>query len=49
MDEKKIRIKTLDEFISRLKKYEQENWIDHQEYGITWSDIELIAEQMKAE
>lgn len=38
---------TIDEFVSRLEKHEQENWVDHQEYGITWSDIELIAEQMK--
>ena len=42
-----IRNKTIDEFISRLEKHTQENWIDHQEYGITWSDIEMIAEQMK--
>lgn len=45
--EKEIRAKTIDEFVERLTKYEQENWIDHQEYGITWSDIEKIAEEMK--
>ena len=43
----KIRQKTIDEFVERLKKHEQENWIDHQEYGITWSDIEKIAEEMR--
>ena len=45
--EKEIRKKAIDEFAERLKKHEQENWIDHQEYGITWSDIEKIAEQMR--
>ncbi len=39
--------KAIDEFVSRLEKHEQENWIDHHEYGITWSDIEMIAEQLK--
>ena len=42
-----IRNKTIDEFIIRLEKHTQENWIDHQEYGITWADIEQVAEQMK--
>ena len=41
------RNKAIDEFVERLKKHEQENWIDHQEYGITWSDIEKIAEEMR--
>ena len=45
--EQEIRNKAIDEFISRLEKHEQENWVDYQEYGITWSDIELVAEQMK--
>lgn len=45
--EQEIRNKAIDEFVSRLEKHEQENWIDHQEYGITWADIEHIAEQMK--
>lgn len=45
--EQEIRNKAIDEFIERLNKHEQENWIDHHEYGITWSDIERIAEQMK--
>lgn len=43
----KIRQKTIDEFVERLKKHEQENWIDYQEYGITWADIEEIAEEMR--
>lgn len=37
----------IDEFISRLEKHTQENWIDHQEYGITWADIKQIAEEMR--
>ena len=45
--EKEIREKAIDEFIIRLEMHTQENWIDHQEYGITWSDIEMIAEQLK--
>ena len=44
-----IRAKAIDEFVSRLEKHTQENWIDHQEYGITWSDIEQIAKQMKGD
>ena len=47
INEQEIRNKAIDEFVSRLEKHEQENWIDHHEYGITWSDIEMIAEQMK--
>ena len=45
--EQEIRNKAIDEFVERLKKHEQENWIDHQEYGITWEDIEQIAEELK--
>lgn len=45
--EKEIRAKAIDEFVGRLEKHTQENWIDHQEYGITWGDIEHVAEQMK--
>ncbi len=47
-EKQEIRAKAIDEFVSRLEKHTQENWIDHQEYGITWSDIERIAEQIKA-
>lgn len=46
-ENKEIRSKTIDEFVERLEKHEQENWIDHQEYGITWSDIERIADEMR--
>lgn len=42
-----IRNMVIDDFISRLEKHTQENWIDHQEYGITWSDIEQIVEEMR--
>lgn len=44
---KNVRNKSIDEFVSRLEKHTQENWVDHQEYGITWSDIEKITEEMK--
>lgn len=40
--------KAIDDFVDRLEKYEQENWVSHLEYGINWSDIEYIAEQLKA-
>lgn len=46
-ENQEIRNKTIDEFVERLEKHEQENWIDHQEYGITWADIERIAEEMR--
>lgn len=42
-----VRNIAIDDFISRLEKHTQENWIDHQEYGITWADIEQIAEEMR--
>ena len=41
------KIKAIDEFIDRLDKHMQENWVSNLEYGITWDDIELIAEQIK--
>ena len=47
--EAEIRNRAIEEFIDRLKKHEHENWIDYHEYGITWSDIELIERQMKGE
>ena len=37
-----------DEFVKALETYEQENWIEHLEYGITFNDIETVAEQLKA-
>lgn len=37
----------IEEFIEKLTKHTQENWINHQEYRITWSDIERIAEKMR--
>ena len=42
------RNKAIDEFVDRLEKYEQENWVNHLEYGINWSDIEHIVQEMKA-
>ena len=41
-----IRVCTI-RHIDSLDKYTQENWVEHQEYGITWNDIERIAEQLK--
>lgn len=43
-----VREKAIDEFVDRLEKYEQENWVSHLEYGINWSDIEHIVQEMKA-
>lgn len=40
--------KAIDEFVNRLERYEQENWVNHLEYGINWSDIEHIVQEMKA-
>lgn len=39
--------KAIDDFVDSLDKHTQENWVEHQEYGMTWSDIERIAEQLK--
>lgn len=39
--------KAVDDFVEKLEKHQQENWIDNLEYGITFSDIEQIAEQLK--
>lgn len=41
------KIKAIDEFVDRLDKHMQENWVSNLEYGITWDDIELIVEQIK--
>lgn len=39
--------KAIDDFIKKLEEYEHKNWIDNLEYGITWSDIEQIAKELK--
>lgn len=39
--------KAIDDFIKKLEEHEHKNWIDNLEYGITWSDIEQIAEKLK--
>ena len=44
---RRARVKAIDEFMNRLEKHTQENWVDNLEYGITWDDIELIAKQIK--
>ena len=40
--------KAIDDFVKKLEEHQQENWIDNLEYGITFSDIEQVAEQLKA-
>lgn len=47
--EAEIKKKTIEDFLEKLSDHETKNWIDHMEYGITWSDLELIAKQMKEE
>ena len=47
--EKDGYVKGIDDFVETLNRHEQENWIDHMEYGITWSDIELVAKKLKGE
>ena len=42
-----IRNKAIDDFVKKLEEHQQENWIDNLEYGITFSDIEQVAEQLK--
>ena len=39
--------KAIDDFIKKLEEHEHNNWVDHLEYGITWSDIEQITEELK--
>ena len=40
--------KAIDDFVKALEKHQQENWVDNLEYGITFDDIEQVAEQLKA-
>lgn len=37
----------VDDFVNAVDKKQQEDWISNLEYGITFSDIEQIAEQLK--
>lgn len=39
--------KAIDDFIKKLEEHEHNNWVDHLEYGITWSDIEQITKELK--
>ena len=39
--------KAIDDFIKKLEEHEHNNWVDNLEYGITWNDIEQIAEELK--
>ena len=39
--------KAIDDFIKKLEEHEHNNWVDHLEYGITWDDIEQIANKLK--
>lgn len=46
---RKIRADAIDEFIKAMERHQQENWIDNLEYGITFADLEEVAEQLKGE
>lgn len=39
--------KAIDDFVKKIEEHQQENWVDNLEYGITFSDIEQVAEQLK--
>ena len=45
--ESEIREKAISDFLKALEEHTQKNWIDHHDYGITWTDLEEIAEQLK--
>ena len=45
--ESEIRAKAISDFLKALEELTRKNWIDHLEYGITWADLELVAEQLK--
>ena len=47
--EAEIRAKAISDFLKALEELTQKNWIDHLEYGITWADLEEVAEQLKEE
>lgn len=44
--DREVRNKVIDDFIEELEEHEQLNWIDNQEYGITWDDINTVAEKV---
>ena len=41
------RADAISEFVKALEEHQQKNWIDNLEYGITFADIEEVAEQLK--
>lgn len=41
------RAKVIDEFISKLEQYQRDNFAAVLRQGITWSDIKIVAEQIK--
>ena len=45
--EAEIRAKAISDFLKALEELTKKNWIDHLEYGITWADLESVAEQLK--
>ena len=47
--ESEIRAMAISDFLKALEELTQKNWIDHLEYGITWADLEEVAEQLKEE
>lgn len=42
------RAKVIDEFVNAIEEHQQKNWIDNLEYGITFADIEEVANQLKS-
>ena len=49
VNEAEIRAKAIKDFLDVLLEHETKNWVDHLEYGITWADLEFVAEQLKGE
>lgn len=42
-----IRADAIEEFVKALEEHQQKNWVDNLEYGITFADIEEVAEELK--
>lgn len=44
---KKGREDAINEFVKRIEEHQQQNWIENLEYGITFADIEAVANEMR--
>ena len=44
---KKGRVDAINEFVKRIEERQQQNWIENLEYGITFADIEAVANEMR--